>query len=307
MLAEIGYEAEVVEQRRGGRGGGARGQLRRDPHGLPDAGDGRLRGDARDPRAGSRRPRDMPIIALTASVLESDRQRCLLAGMDQHIAKPIRLEALSDRARVRDGAHAGPIRRRRARRRRRRSAGSAARPSRRPAVAIGEPGWTTRADARALRDLRGAGARVPRHHARGRGQRRLRGALAVRARAEGHRREPRCGGDGRHVPDASRSRRGPASSPTSTACSPISRCAPPISDRSSPTSPTSPVAPRPRRRTRPTQTGRSSAAGAASAARRVRVIDRANNAAAASGHHDRHRNRRRDPRRRRPRPRAAPR
>jgi signal transduction histidine kinase/DNA-binding response OmpR family regulator len=40
--------------------------------------------------------RRLPIIALTASVLESDQQRCLAAGMDTHVAKPIRFEALAD-------------------------------------------------------------------------------------------------------------------------------------------------------------------------------------------------------------------
>jgi signal transduction histidine kinase/CheY-like chemotaxis protein/HPt (histidine-containing phosphotransfer) domain-containing protein len=47
-------------------------------------------------RRNEKRDAHIPIIALTASALESDRQRCLSAGMDDHVAKPIRLEALEN-------------------------------------------------------------------------------------------------------------------------------------------------------------------------------------------------------------------
>jgi CheY-like chemotaxis protein len=34
------------------------------------------------------------IIAMTAGVLESDRERCIESGMDEHLAKPVQLAGL---------------------------------------------------------------------------------------------------------------------------------------------------------------------------------------------------------------------
>lgn len=38
----------------------------------------------------------LPVVALTAQVFESDRKRCLDAGMDAHLAKPVQLHALAE-------------------------------------------------------------------------------------------------------------------------------------------------------------------------------------------------------------------
>jgi CheY-like chemotaxis protein len=41
--------------------------------------------------------RRVPVIAMTASALEEDRDRCLAAGMDDHVAKPVEIAVLRRR------------------------------------------------------------------------------------------------------------------------------------------------------------------------------------------------------------------
>jgi PAS domain S-box-containing protein len=93
MLENLGYQAEVV-----GNGLEAVEACSRTPYDavfmdcqMPEM-DGFKAAAWIRQREGSERR--IPIIALTASVGQGDRERCLAAGMDDYLGKPVRLQAL---------------------------------------------------------------------------------------------------------------------------------------------------------------------------------------------------------------------
>jgi two-component system sensor histidine kinase/response regulator len=55
---------------------------------------------AREIRIRESDSRRMPIIAVTGNAFPEDRERCLAAGMDDHLTKPLSVDILVDRVRT---------------------------------------------------------------------------------------------------------------------------------------------------------------------------------------------------------------
>ena len=95
MLAKLGYSAEVAED-----GIEALDALRRARYDLVlmDCQMPRLDGyeTTAHVRAMEGEVRNTPIVAMTASAMAGDRERCIAAGMDDYVSKPIAIDELSD-------------------------------------------------------------------------------------------------------------------------------------------------------------------------------------------------------------------